>query len=170
MAKLPVRKKIKTPPAKVIPAQPVSPLSAWERDIDRFFEDARRFPWPSLWHPERWWPRHTVDIHVPAVDVYDEKEAVVVKAELPGMTKDDIEVNLTGSTLTIKGEKKKEEEIKDHDYYRCERSYGSFTRSFELPTEIKGDAVMASFKDGVLEIRLPKSEEGKKKQVKVEVK
>jgi len=169
MAKVPVRKTKKTTP-KVFPAQPVSPLSAWERDFDRFFEDVRRFPWPSVWHPERWWPRQMVDVHVPAVDVYDEKDEVVVKAELPGMTKDDIEINLTGSALTIKGEKKKQEEVRDHDYYRCERSYGSFTRSFELPTEVKGDAVTASFNDGVLEIRLPKSEEGKKKQVKVVVK
>jgi HSP20 family protein len=169
MAKVPVRKAAKVS-RRATPARPESPPGGWEREFDRLFEDVFRRRWPSLWHPERWLPRRMLDVQVPAVDIYEDKDEVVVKAELPGMVKDEVEVNLSGSTLTIKGEKKKQEEVKDHDYYRCERSYGSFTRSFELPTEVKVDAVAASFKDGILEIRLPKTEEGKKKQVKVEVK
>jgi HSP20 family protein len=93
----------------------------------------------------------------------------VVTAELPGIDKDNISVNLTDHTLTIKGEKKKEEEIKEENYYRSERSYGSFLRTLELPRDVHADKVKASFKNGVLEVRLPKTEEAKAKEVKVKV-
>ena len=145
------------------------------REIDRFFDSLadefrHLFRWPSLWHPERWLPsRELMRTHMPAVDVYDETDAVVVKADLPGMAKDDIDVSLSGSTLTIKGEKKKEEEVKDEDYYRWERSYGAFARTIDLPAEVKTDEVTATFKEGVLEVRLPKTEEAKKKPTTVKV-
>jgi HSP20 family protein len=71
--------------------------------------------------------------------------------------------------LTIKGEKKKEEEVKQEDYYRCERSYGSFLRTLELPTDVHADKVKASFRDGVLEVRLPKTEQAKAKEIKIKV-
>jgi HSP20 family protein len=167
MAKAPAKKGPKT--VEAVPVRAVGPLATWEREVDRLFDDLRRFSWPSLWHPERLFPGVGLRLQMPAVDVYEEKDQVIVKAELPGMGKDDIQVNLTGTTLTLKGEKKKEEEIKEHDYYRCERSYGSFTRTVELPIEVKGEEVKASFKDGVLEIRLPKSEEARRKQIKVQV-
>ena len=93
----------------------------------------------------------------------------MVTAELPGIDKDNISVNLTDHTLTIKGEKKKEEEIKEENYYRSERSYGSFLRTLELPRDVHADKVKASFKNGVLEVRLPKTEEAKAKEVKVKV-
>jgi HSP20 family protein len=101
--------------------------------------------------------------------VYEKGNEVVVKAELPGLSKDDIEVNLTESTLTVKGEKKQEEEVKHQDYYHYERSVGAFSRRIELPTTVKADEATASFKDGVLEVRLPKSEEAKRRVVKVQV-
>lgn len=94
---------------------------------------------------------------------------MVVKAELPGMGKEEIEVTVSGDVVTIKGEKKKEEEVKEKDYYRRERSYGSFARSVQLPCEVKGDEIKANFKDGVLEIRCPKSEEAKKKSISVKI-
>ena len=103
------------------------------------------------------------------MDLYEEKDEIVVKAELPGMEKDNIEVNLSDDRLTIKGEKKKEEEIKKENYYRSERSYGSFVRTLELPGEVQADKVKANFKNGVLEIRLPKTEQAKKKETKVRV-
>ncbi len=106
---------------------------------------------------------------MPAVDVYEKDNEVVVKAEIPGMSKDDIEVSLANSTLTISGEKKKEEEIKDQDYYRCERSFGSFSRSIELPAPVKTEDAKASFVNGVLEIHLPKTAETKRKLITVEV-
>ncbi len=110
-----------------------------------------------------------LEISPPAVDFFEEKDEIVVKAELPGMDKDEIEVNLTDHTLTIKGEKKKEEEVKDENYCKSERSYGSFMRTLELPTEVHSDKVKATFKNGVLEVRLPKTEQAKAKEVKVKV-
>ncbi|MBI4832053.1 MAG: Hsp20/alpha crystallin family protein [Candidatus Lindowbacteria bacterium] len=105
----------------------------------------------------------------PAIDVYEDANKVVVKAELPGMTDKDIDVNIMNGTLTIKGEKKKEEEKKEQSYYRLERSYGAFSRSVTLPTVVDAGKVTASFKNGVLEIELPKKEEAKPKQIKVKV-
>jgi len=111
----------------------------------------------------------TTTVELPTLDVYDEKDDLIVKAEIPGLTKDEIDISLDGNTLTIKGEKKKEEEVKEDDYYRCERSFGTFSRTIELPMEVKVDKVNASFKNVILEIRLPKAEEAKKNVVKVRV-
>jgi HSP20 family protein len=103
------------------------------------------------------------------VDVYEEKDEIVVKAELPGMDKSDIEVNISDSELTLKGEKKKEEKIEEENYFRSERSYGAFVRSVDLPTDVQADKVKAAFKNGILEVRLPKTEEAKTKEIKVKV-
>jgi HSP20 family protein len=157
---------------EVVPVTRVPSLPLWEREFDRLFDRLShefRFPWPSLWGTERWWPTRELHLRVPAVDVYEEKDAVVVKAELPGMSKEDLDVNLTGSTLTIKGEKRREEEVKEADYHRSERAYGAVVRTIELPTEVKAEAAQATFKDGVLNIRLPKTEQAKQKPVKVAV-
>jgi HSP20 family protein len=122
----------------------------------------RRLSWGS-WRPP------SMDLRVPAIDLYEEKDQVVAKAELPGMEKNDIEVNIADHQLTIKGEKKKEEETKNKNYYRSERSYGSFCRSIELPADVDIDKAKASFKNGVLEIHLPKTEEAKKKPTQVKI-
>jgi len=149
------------------PWRPFTEMSRWEREMERILEDffGRRL------RPFRdeWWPGITVGVREPALDLYEEKDEIVAKAEVPGITKDDIEVNITDGLLTIKGEKKKEEEIKEKDYYRSERTYGAFSRSLTLPTEINPEKVRATFKNGVLEIHLPKSEEAKKKEIKVKV-
>ena len=87
----------------------------------------------------------------------------------PGVKKEDIEINMTDQSITISGEKKKEEKIDKKGFYRLERSYGSFTRSFTFPSEVRTDDVKATFKDGVLEIRIPKTEEAKKKARKVSI-
>jgi HSP20 family protein len=92
-----------------------------------------------------------------------------VKAELPGIDRDNIDVNLSDHTLTIKAEKKKEEEVKEENYYRSERSYGSYVRTLDLPRDVRRDKVKATFKNGVLEIRMPKTEEAKAKEIKVKV-
>ena len=105
----------------------------------------------------------------PAVDVLEDENKVVVKAELPGMNEKDIEVSILGDTLTIKGEKRKEEEKKDKQYHRVERVYGAFHRSISLPASVASDKVKASFKNGILEIEMPKKEEAKPKQIKVDV-
>jgi HSP20 family protein len=150
--------------------QPTEILPRWgeiDRWFDRLTEDFWRRPFPSLL-AERW-PIPMLSMKTPSLDVFEEKDELIVKADLPGMNKDEIEVTVTGSVVTIKGEKKKEEEVKEKDYYRRERSYGSFVRSVELPSEVKSDQIKANFKDGVLEIRLPKTEEAKRKSVTVKV-
>ena len=152
----------------VTPWRPFMGFSDWDRDMERMMGDifGRR---TRPWWPERSSLPAPLEISAPTIDLYEDKNDIVVKAELPGIDKDNIEVNLTNSTLTIKGEKKKEEEVKEENYYRCERSYGSFLRTLELPKDIHADKVKASFKNGMLEIRLPKTEEAKKKEIKVKV-
>ncbi len=139
-----------------------------DRWFDRLTEDFWRRPFPSLLFGDRW-PLPTISIKAPSLDVFEEKDELVVKADLPGMNKDEIEVTVTENVVTIKGEKKKEEEVKEKDYYRRERSYGSFVRSVELPCEVKSDQIKANFKDGVLEVRMPKTEEAKKKAVSIKI-
>ena len=152
----------------VTPWRPFMGLTHWERDMDRMMEDffGRR---ARPWWPERWSRTDEMEVKPPIVDVYEEKDDIVVKAELPGIAKDNIEVNLTDHTLTIKGEKKKEEEIKEENYYRAERSYSSFLRTLDLPKDVHADKVKASFKNGILEVRIPKTEEAKAKEIKVKV-
>jgi HSP20 family protein len=152
----------------IAPWQPFSEMARWEREMERTLDDflGRRFR--PLWG-EHWWPVRDVGVEAPVLDLYEEKDEIVAKVELPGLEKSDIEVHISDKLLTIKGEKKKEEETKKENYYRLERSYGSFIRSVELPTEVQGEKARASFKNGVLEIRLPKSEEAKKKETRVKV-
>jgi len=151
------------------PGEIVSRGEEFEHWLDRIMEDMWRRPFPSLFGRDRWLPIRPLGIRMPSVDVYEEKDTVVIKAELPGMKKEDIEVNLAGDMLTIKGEKKEDKEVKEDDYYRRERSYGSFLRSMTLPCEVKGDQIKANFKDGILEIRLPKTEDAKKKSIAVKI-
>ncbi|HEV8342487.1 MAG TPA: Hsp20/alpha crystallin family protein [Candidatus Binatia bacterium] len=144
----------------LIPWRPFAEMSRLERMFGDFFGGRT----PSL--SERLWPE---GIQEPAVDLFEEKDELVVKAELPGMTKDDIQIHLTDKYLIIKGEKKQEEEEKEKDYYRSERVYGAFTRTLALPVEINLEKARAAFKNGVLEVRLPKSEEAKKKEIQIKV-
>ena len=104
----------------------------------------------------------------PPVDIYETAESIVLEAELPGITKDGIVVEVKDNTLTLKGDKKFEREVKEENYHRVERSYGAFQRVFTLPSTVQQDRVKAKFKDGILEITLPKVEEAKPKQIKVE--
>ena len=105
----------------------------------------------------------------PSVDVTEDKDSVVVKAEMPGLNKDDVKISVQDSILTLKGEKKQEKEEKETDYHRIERSYGSFCRSFQLPTTVKADKIKANYKDGVLSIILPKTEEVKPKEIPISI-
>ena len=105
----------------------------------------------------------------PAVDVYDNKDNLVIKADLPGIKQNEINVSVEDDILTIKGEKKKETEVKEDNFYRLERAYGSFERSFTLPTNVDASKIKAAYKDGVLELTLPKKEETKPKQIKVDI-
>jgi HSP20 family protein len=101
--------------------------------------------------------------------VSETKDNLVINTEIPGMSKDDVNVSVKDNVLTLSGEKKQEKEEKDADYHRIERSYGSFSRSFTLPTSVQPDKVKAAYKDGILRITLPKSEEVKPKQIPITV-
>jgi HSP20 family protein len=106
---------------------------------------------------------------LPSLDVAETKNELVVKAEVPGMDPKDIDISLSDGMLTIRGEKRQEKEEKEADYHLVERSYGSFTRSVQLPKEVQSDKIGASYKNGILKISLPKSEEAKKKEIKIKV-
>lgn len=151
---------------EVTPWRPFSDLTRMEREAERMFGDFFRRPILGLTWPE---PFRDIGIREPAIEVYEEKDDVVIKAEVPGMKKEDLDINISGSLLTIKGEKKQEEEVKKKGYYYSERSYGSFLRTVDLPKEVQVDKARAAFKDGVLEVRLPKTEEAKRKEVKIKV-
>jgi HSP20 family protein len=152
----------------IAPWQPFSEMARWERGMERTFDDFFGRRLRPLWG-EHWWPVRDGGIGAPVLDLYEEKDEIVAKVELAGLEKDDIEVHVSDHLLTIKGEKKKEEETKRENFYRLERSYGSFSRTVDLPAEVQGEKARASFKNGVLEIRLPKSEEAKKKETRVKV-
>ena len=103
----------------------------------------------------------------PVVDIYENEENIVIKAEIPGVDKNDIVVDVKGRVLTLKGERSTDNAVKEDNYYRQERSYGKFERAFALPVEVDPDKIKADFKDGVLKIDIPKAEENKPRQVTI---
>ena len=103
----------------------------------------------------------------PAVDVYEEETHYVVKAELPGIDKEDISIDVTDGVMTLSGERKVEEETKEDGYFRREMSYGKFERAFRLPADVNTEDIRADYKDGVLKIEVPKPEEKKPKSITV---
>lgn len=104
---------------------------------------------------------------VPVVDVFEDDDRVVVRVDLPGIDKKDIDVSIQGDTLIVKGEKKQEEEVKEKDYHRLERAYGSFQRVIQLPAKVDAQEIKAACRDGVLEISLPKKEEVKARKIEI---
>ena len=106
-------------------------------------------------------------VWAPPVDIYETDDAFVLKAELPGFRKEDVTIEMQENRLIIRGERKREEEVKEDKYHRIERAYGRFERSFWLPTTVDSEKIQATFKDGVLELRLPKSEAAKPKRIAI---
>ncbi len=107
---------------------------------------------------------------LPAVDIVERQNDFTIKAELPGVKKEDVKITLQNGTLTIRGEKKHEEEKKGENLHRVERSYGAFQRSFTLPNSVSSERVEASYDNGILTVTLPKVEEAKPKEIEVKVK
>jgi HSP20 family protein len=105
----------------------------------------------------------------PAVDLHEERDHLVLRAELPGMKKEDIDISLHGDVLTLSGERKEEKEYEKAETYRSERFLGKFQRIFTLPVAVDANKVQASYRDGILTVHLPKSEEAKPKQIDVKV-
>ena len=135
----------------------------WLREIERWFEEpsfralpARESPYEMAW--------------VPSIEMMEKKDSYVVTAELPGIKKEDIKISVKEDILTIQGERKVEEEVKEANYYCCERRYGAFYRSIELPSSVKEQEIKAEFKTGLLQITLPKMEKPPEKAITIEVK
>ena len=143
----------------VKPYKPFGELATLREQMDKMWD---RFfgEWPSTESFRGEW--------APSLDVSETKGEIVVRAEVPGMEAKDIDISLANDVLTIKGKKEQEKEEKEENYHRIERSYGSFSRSIRLPREVQSDRIKASYKNGVLKITLPKSEEAKEIKIKVE--
>jgi HSP20 family protein len=135
--------------------EPFRSFRPFYKGFDGFLDDAAATATEGTWHP--------------SVDVFENENGYVLKAELPGVNKDDINLDINNKALTLKGEKKFEEKTEKDNYVRIERSYGSFTRTFALPDKVDTENIKANYKDGVLEITLPKKEEAKPKEIKVEI-
>ena len=152
---------------KVEPARALSPFE----EMDKFFESH----FPSGWLRPFQWPRMSwgevaapFEGKMPNVDVIDRENEVIVKAELPGVDKKDIDVSVSKNTVTIKGKTSHEEKEEKGDYYRCEISRGAYTRTLPLPADVDEEKAKANIKDGILELTLPKIEKAKRKTIKVE--
>ncbi|MCD6219107.1 Hsp20/alpha crystallin family protein [Candidatus Calescamantes bacterium] len=143
---------------------PLRDIMVFRDEMDRLFENffspwglrRRRVSGEITWAPE--------------VDVYEDENNVIVEAEIPGLKAEELDISVTGNTITLRGEKKGEKEKKAKNYHLLERTYGSFERVIELPTEVEAPKAKAKLKNGVLEVVLPKVAEAKPKQIKVEVK
>jgi HSP20 family protein len=142
----------------VIRWRPFSEMSNLQREMNRMFDSFMRMPdeeegFRGTWSPE--------------IDIKETADAIVIQADLPGMKKDEIKLQIRDNTLQISGEKKMQEEKKGETYHRVERVYGSFRRTFTLPTMVDSSKIQAIYKDGVLHLTLPKSEESKPKEIQI---
>jgi HSP20 family protein len=139
---------------------PFRTLSAFPEQVNRLFEDAFFRGRTGESALTSW---------SPAVDIYETPEELVVKADLPDLKEKELDIRVENNTLTIRGERKFEQTVSEDNYLRVERTYGSFNRSFSLPSTVNADAVTAEYRNGVLTVHLPKREESKPKQIKVSV-
>jgi len=142
--------------------QPFSDMVTLRQAMDRLFDD-------SFVRPSRFTGLFGEGAEMP-IDMYQTDEDVVVKATVPGIKPEEVEITITGDTLTIKGETRTEEEVKKENYFRQERSYGAFSRSILLPSSLQTDKAEATFDNGVLTLTIPKAEESKPKQIKIKPK
>ena len=135
-------------------------LSSLRDELDRLFES----PWTELARTSQLLSGWT-----PALDIHEDKDNFIVRAELPGMKREDIDVSLHDGALSLSGERKLEQKFEEAEVYRTERFFGKFQRTVSLPAAVAADKVKAQYKDGVLTITLPKTEEAKPKQIDVNV-
>jgi HSP20 family protein len=146
------------------------PFETLRGEIDRMFDDFGRGLWPSWGRSLSGAAPQMSSLLTPAVDVVESEKSYEITTELPGMDEKNIEVKLADGILTIKGEKQEAKEEKEKNYYRRERSYGAFERSFEVPETVQVDKIEANFSKGVLKLMLPKKAEAQKPAKKIEVK
>ncbi len=133
-------------------------FQALQERINRIFADTAF---------SRFGTEETIGAWSPLCDIYEEGDDIVVKAEIPGVDRGDIDVQVENNVLTIRGERRREKEVKSDNLYRTERSYGAFSRSFTLPVTVDTERIKAEYKDGVLHVTLPKVEEAKPRKIKV---
>ena len=136
--------------------------------MDRLFDEVFKRPFFSLLSPRLASEEMEESLYVP-VDIFEDGESVVVKAEIPGIRKEDLNVQLTPDSITISGQKSEEKRVAEGNYFRLECSCGSFSRTCQLPAETLTDKARAVFKDGVLEVRIPKSQEAAQRVKKVNI-
>jgi HSP20 family protein len=140
--------------------EPFRGISALQEQVNRLFDD-KLFRGRSDDSALTSW--------VPAVDIYETENELVVKADLPDVDDKDLDVRIEDNTLTIRGERKFEQSVSEDNFLRVERAYGAFSRSFSLPNTVNADAIKAEYRNGVLNVHIPKREESKPKQIKVNV-
>jgi HSP20 family protein len=155
-------KKVDIQSSEPTPTQSLSPLD----DVDRWMDQVSR----SLFHPSRWeWPSMpSLRTSMPKVDIVDRDSEVLIRAEVPGVKKDDLDVSMTDHSITIKGSTRHEEKEEKGDYYRHEISKGSFSRTLTLPGDVDINQAKSSFADGVLEITVPKMERAKRRSINID--
>ena len=141
--------------------EPFREVVSLKQAMDRLFED-------SMVHPARFWPENGKNEF--KIDMYQTGDRVVVKASLPGLKPEEVDISVTGDVVTIRGEHKEELEIKEEAYLRKEQGYGSFCRAITVPVDVKSDQAEAVFENGILTLTLPKAEEIKTRSIKVKVK
>lgn len=131
----------------------------------RELEEIERLPaWPR-W---RWWRIPLEEMAwAPSIDMYEKEDSFIVRAELPGVNKEDVDISMSGDTLTIKGERKAPADVKAEEYECCEVCYGSFSRSITMPAAVDSDKIEATYENGILEIRLPKMKEAKPAKIQI---
>lgn len=143
---------------------PIRELEDMRRNLDKLFGE---FVEPATRPP--FVPKGESGSLLPSVDIYDRNGEIVIKTDLPGVEKENIDLTITKDTLSVKAEVKKEEEIKREDYHIQERSFGMYTRTVSLPPYVDSSKAKASFKNGVLEITFPKKEEAKQSEIKIDI-
>jgi HSP20 family protein len=146
--------------ANITRFDPLGEMVSLRSAMDRLFED-------SFVSPMSWRTISGGDTITPPVDVHETSDEIVVTAALPGMKAEDVEITMTGQTLTFRGEFKADEEINREQYLYRERRFGSFSRTVQLPVRVQGDRADATFTDGVLTLRIPKAEEVKPRQIRI---
>ena len=142
--------------------EPFRELISLREAMDRLFEESFVRPWAGWMMP--------AGAETLAVDMYETDDAIIVKTAIPGVKPEDLDISIAGDTLTIRGETKAEEEVKEEDYIRRERRYGAFCRSLTIPVPIVADEAEAEFENGILTLTLPKAEEIRPKTIKVKAK
>lgn len=144
----------------IVRRDPFRELNLLRSQMDRIFENLVDRSERDEWGKASWYP---------PVDIYETESSIVLKAEIPGVDKKDMEIKIEDDTLTIKGEKKVERDTKTENFLRAERAYGAFQRSFTLPKTVERENIKASLKKGVLTLILPKKEEVRPKQISIQV-